>query len=83
MLGRFGFNSFCAFACAGPFGLGLGDLGAGVFVLVAQNGQGAVPAGAGFGQRADVGVRLLNVEHELLRFGAQGFGAGVELVKLF
>ena len=29
VLGRFGFNSFCAFACACPFGLGLGRSGRG------------------------------------------------------
>ena len=78
----FGLQAAGALAGAGQLGLRFGDLGAGVVVLVAQHGQPAVAAGAGFGQGADLGVGLLHRQHQLLGFGAQRLGAGVELVQL-
>ena len=69
-------------AGAGQLGLGVGDLRAGVFVFVAEHGQAAVRPRARFGQRADVGVRLLDRKHELLGFAAQRLGARVEFIQL-
>ena len=82
VLVRFLRNPLCAFPGAGQLIAGAADLLVRVFGFVLQNCQLAFAPGVLLGNGADFSVRFLHLQHQLLGFGAQGFGAGVKFIQL-
>ena len=70
------------FPGAGQFGGGFVDAEAVVFALVFQHGGFALAAGVGFGDGADVGVGLFDLQHKRLAFFPQGGAPRFEIVQL-
>ena len=71
MVGGLAVNAFPALARAFQLGICLVDAEPAVLALVFQDGDLALAAGVGLGNGADIGIGLLDFQHELLRFFAQ------------
>ena len=82
VLVRFLSNPLCAFPGARQLIAGAADLLVCVFGFVLQNCQLAFTPGVLLGNGADLSVRFLHLQHQLLGFGAQGFGASVKFIQL-
>ena len=75
-------DALAALPGALQFGRSIVDAEPAVLALVFQDGDLALAAGVCFGDGADVGVGLLDGQHQLLGLGTQGRAFFVKLVQL-